>query len=185
MFERFTDSAHDSFVVAQHMSVHLGRDQIGPDALLAGSAAQQDGVAGRALAEYGADYLALRHALGLGDSQCDSAHAQHLPFSKSARAAIKGSLHEASATDSEHISTGHLAAATLAHPSGEVTALLVAVGVTPAALRASIFAILSEGPGALRPEGPNPFVTDGEAQPFRRAAAWGARRLTRRPPRFH
>lgn len=111
MFERFTDSARRTVVLAQEEARGLDHHEIGTEHLLLGLIAQreQDGVpplVGRGIAEARETTQRLVPAAPRPDSS-------HVPFSKRAKKALENSLREANAAHLSFIAPGHILAALL------------------------------------------------------------------------
>lgn len=180
MFDRFTDGARDAVVVARDAAIHRGDAEVTPLTLLAGCLRESHYVAARAFATHGVSYADVKARLGGQDGPCTEPHEQRVPLGAAARAAFEASLDEAFATDSAHISTGHLAAAVLGQPDDALAAVLGQLGVSADAVRASVFAVLAGGEAALAAEGLRPFASGRDARQFRRMAA----RRSRGPRRW-
>ncbi|QVI18659.1 hypothetical protein KHQ06_19045 [Nocardia tengchongensis] len=96
MFERFTDTARRTIVLAQEEARLLGHDWIGTEHLLLGLLRGDDPIAGQTLGELGLDLSGLRErvdqAVGVQDSH---APAGHIPFTARSKKVLENSLREA------------------------------------------------------------------------------------------
>jgi ATP-dependent Clp protease ATP-binding subunit ClpA len=146
MFERFTDQARRTVVLAVEECRRLGHTQINPEHLLLALLMQDDAMASRLLINFGVDVGALRrdveHSMGLGSQPPQ--HTGHIPFNPQTKHVLDLALQEATKLQHRPIGTQHLllaliradwsAAATALHAAGvdlERTRQRIAV-LTPA-----------------------------------------------------
>ncbi len=108
MFERFTDRARQTVVLAQEEARRLQHNYIGTEHILLGLLAVPDGVAGQALARVGLtldagreDVLAI---IGLGKH----APTGHIPFTPRAKKTLELALREALQLGHNYIGTEHI-----------------------------------------------------------------------------
>jgi ATP-dependent Clp protease ATP-binding subunit ClpA len=108
MFERFTDRARRSIVVAQQEARDLAHGFIRPEHLLLGLI-DGDGLAATALRQCGLDADAMRRRVA--DAVVPAGSARHLdkvPFSSDAKKALENSLREALRLGHNYIGTEHI-----------------------------------------------------------------------------
>ena len=110
MFERFTDQARRTVVLAVEECRRLGHVQINLEHLLLALLMQDDAMASRLLINFGVDVGALRrdveHAMGLGSQPPQ--RAGHIPFNPQTKQVWDLSLQEATKLQHRHIGTQHL-----------------------------------------------------------------------------
>jgi ATP-dependent Clp protease ATP-binding subunit ClpC len=173
MFERFTDSARRTVVLAQEEARGLDHPEIGTEHLLLGLIAQreQDGappLVGRGLTEARAAVQRLVPASPRADSS-------HVPFSKRAKKALENALREANASQQAFIAPGHILAALLDDVESVACQVLSELDVDLEELRGRALAsVLTEpetGGGDRSPVvEPAPRLRDLERQVTRLAA---------------
>jgi ATP-dependent Clp protease ATP-binding subunit ClpC len=106
MFERFTERARRTLVLAQDEARQLGHGAIGPEHLLLGLARGGDAL-GEALAAAGLGADALREAVGPGEEP-EGPERGSRPFSPSARRALEMALKRAHELGDEDVGKVHL-----------------------------------------------------------------------------
>src|SRR5262249_54751420 len=106
MFERFTDRARASVVLAQEEARGLRHGYIGPEHVLLGvlAAGSSPGAAG--LAETGFEIEAVRARITPGAS--DQPPSGHIPFTPAAKKTLERSLREALRLDHNYIGAEHI-----------------------------------------------------------------------------
>jgi ATP-dependent Clp protease ATP-binding subunit ClpA len=109
MFERFTDRARSSVVLAQVQARRLKHGYIGTEHLLLGLLAESDGLAARILGEVGVritDVEAdIEQIIGRGEEETP---AGHIPFTPRAKKVLELSLREALQLGHNYIGTEHI-----------------------------------------------------------------------------
>lgn len=127
MFERFTDRARRSIVLAQRNARELRHNYIGTEHLLLGlvddnvkgNGASRLSVLDQYLSLRGIDVIALgtqiRNILGVGDPPADL---EHPPFTPRAKSAIEAAVQQALRAQVEYIATEHLLLGLLAVTDG-------------------------------------------------------------------
>ena len=165
MFERFTDRARRSLVLAQEESRRLNHHHIGLEHLLLGLLAEGEGVAAKALQQLGLDLGSVRSRVtevaGIGASTPKA----HIPFSRAAKATMEGALREALKLGHNYIGTEHLLLGMVDEQEGLM--LLDGFGLTGPAVRTATVSALS-GVIAQRPRAGDDSPTagrDGEYTP--------------------
>jgi len=106
MFERFTDQARRSVVMAQEESRRLRHNHIGPEHVLLGILGAGASPGAVALAEAGFQLDEVRGRIEPGQADADSAG--HIPFTANAKRALELSLREALKLDHRYIGPEHL-----------------------------------------------------------------------------
>jgi ATP-dependent Clp protease ATP-binding subunit ClpA len=108
MFERFTNRARHSIVLAQEEARRLQHNYIGTEHLLLGLLGEPDGLGGKALEGFGMSLDATRDLVeakvGAGKKSVDG----HIPFTPRAKKALELALREALALRHDYIGTEHL-----------------------------------------------------------------------------
>jgi hypothetical protein len=108
MFERYSDRARRSVVLAQDEARALGHPGLGTDCLLLGLAAEGEGVAGQALAGLGAGAEGLRKAIAARTPPGIPPAGGHLQFTRAAKKALEMALRESLRLGHNFIGTEHL-----------------------------------------------------------------------------
>jgi ATP-dependent Clp protease ATP-binding subunit ClpA len=164
MFERFTDRARASVVLAQDQARRLHHDYIGTEHLLLGLLAETDGVAAKVLDAMGvriaaveADVVAI---IGRGEAEPSG----HIPFTPRAKKVLELSLREALQLGHAHIGTEHILLGLIREGEGVAAEVLVKYeGITLDAARERVLAHLSgigpERPGS-KPRARTPAATE-------------------------
>ncbi|MGW2664787.1 Clp protease N-terminal domain-containing protein [Nocardia tengchongensis] len=158
MFERFTDTARRTIVLAQEEARLLGHDWIGTEHLLLGLLHGDDPIAGQTLGELGLDLSGLRErvdqAVGVQDSH---APAGHIPFTARSKKVLENSLREAMRLQHSYIGPEHLLLALVSEGSGVASQVLISQGAEPGEIRSRVRARMqaasaTPGPGATETE---------------------------------
>ncbi|GAB2568275.1 hypothetical protein GCM10027167_89310 [Nocardia heshunensis] len=147
MFERFTDTARRSIVLAQEEARLLGHDWIGTEHLLLGLIHGADPVAGQTLAELGLDLSGTRelvgHAVGVPAKHAIDGH---IPFTARAKSVLEHSLREALHLGHNYIGPEHLLLGLVANDAGVATQVLISQGADPKDIRDRVIALMQAGP---------------------------------------
>jgi ATP-dependent Clp protease ATP-binding subunit ClpA len=151
MFERFTDRARASVVLAQEQARRLHHGYIGTEHLLLGLLAETEGVAARVLGAMGVRIAAVEadvvELIGRGEAEPSG----HIPFTPRAKKVLELSLREALQLGHGHIGTEHILLGIVREGDGVAAEVLVKYeGLTLDAVRTRVLAHLS-GAGAERP----------------------------------
>ncbi|MFE3759978.1 Clp protease N-terminal domain-containing protein [Nocardia tengchongensis] len=158
MFERFTDTARRTIVLAQEEARLLGHDWIGTEHLLLGLLHGDDPIAGQTLGELGLDLSGLRErvdqAVGVQDSHAPSGH---IPFTARSKKVLENSLREAMRLQHSYIGPEHLLLALVSEGSGVASQVLISQGAEPGEIRSRVRARMqaastTPGPGATETE---------------------------------
>jgi len=157
MFERFTDCARRSVVLAQEAASAMGHAEVTTGHLLAGLAAEDGGVASIALAN-----LCLMPddaRVAMRDQRAGTwPRPAHIPFTPGLKKAMENALREAIVMTHAYIGTEHLLLGLLCDPEdGPAAQILTGAGITPTDIRAEVMRLLGsyEQPRAApaEPEG--------------------------------
>ena len=109
VFERFTDRARRTLVLAQEEARLLNHPMIGPEHMLLGLLAEADGVAAKALVGAGADLEQAREVIEhLRAPVGQDPYAASPPFTPDAKMALENALREALSMGHRYIGTEHL-----------------------------------------------------------------------------
>src|SRR5215216_3168181 len=108
MFERFTDRARASVVLAQDQARRLHHDYIGTEHLLLGLLAETDGVAAKVLDAMGVRIAAVEADLVAIIGRGEVEPSGHIPFTPRAKKVLELSLREALQLGHRHIGTEHI-----------------------------------------------------------------------------
>ena len=146
MFERFTDRARSSVVLAQVQARRLKHGYIGTEHILLGLLAESEGLAARVLGEMGVritDVEAdIEQIIGRGE---DEAPAGHIPFTPRAKKVLELSLREALQLGHNHIGTEHILLGIIREGDGVAARILAKhKGITLEEVRTRIAAELRE-----------------------------------------
>jgi ATP-dependent Clp protease ATP-binding subunit ClpA len=108
MFERFTNVARHTIVIAQEEARGLQHNYIGTEHILLGLLAEPDGVAARVLGRFGMSLTGaredVRRIIGTGKGQMTG----HIPFTPRAKKTLELSLREALQLNHNYIGTEHI-----------------------------------------------------------------------------
>jgi hypothetical protein len=158
MFQRFTDKARRTVVLAQEEARALGHDHIGTEHLLLGLLRESAGVAATALTSFGISLDAARaRAAGAGTTHPDApgqaAAEGHIPFTPQAKRALELALREALRLGHDYIGTEHILLGLVREPGCRAAAILLEFGVSQAGIRERVVELRPPGPPRPRPVG--------------------------------
>jgi ATP-dependent Clp protease ATP-binding subunit ClpC len=108
VFERFTDRARRTVVLAQEEARLLNHNYIGTEHLLLGMARDSDSVAARAMTSLGVSLETLRSEVEGLIGRGDEAPGSHIPFTPRAKKVLEYSLREALQLHHNYIGTEHI-----------------------------------------------------------------------------
>jgi ATP-dependent Clp protease ATP-binding subunit ClpC len=108
MFERFTDRARRTVVLAQEEARLLQHSYIGTEHILLGLVHEGDGVAARALGSLGITLTDVRGDVERIIGKGKKALGGHIPFTPRAKKSLELALREALALNHNHIGTEHI-----------------------------------------------------------------------------
>lgn len=145
MFERFTDEARRSIVLADGAARKLKHEYIGTVHLLLGLTAEAQGLASLALERVGVtEDLALREAAEMV-GPADRPLPAHLPFTPAAKRSLEDALKESLARQDRHIGTEHILLALLASADADDAAarVLTNLGADADGVRAELARLMA------------------------------------------
>jgi hypothetical protein len=141
MFERFTDKARNTVILAQEEARALRHDHIGTEHLLLGLLRETDGAGASALTSLGIGLAAARDrvAAAVAQAQDGSAPRQvasgHIPFTPQAKRTLELALREALQLGHDYIGTGHILLGLVRDPACRGASILFELGADQAAIR--------------------------------------------------
>jgi ATP-dependent Clp protease ATP-binding subunit ClpC len=118
MFERFTDDARRSVVLAQEEARRLNHDHIGTVHILLGLTDATDGLAALALERVGVTAESARREATELVARGTKLPSGHVPFTPGAKRAPERALRQAKARHHRHIGTEHILLSLLDAPDG-------------------------------------------------------------------
>lgn len=133
MFERFTDRARRSIVLAQEATRELGADAIRSEHILLGLMKDPEGVAAKALGLLGVDDRKVAASLKADTETARNAQG-HIPFSASAKSVLEQSLRESVRLGHHYIGTEHILLGIAGQPDSEAHRILLTLGAEPPAI---------------------------------------------------
>jgi ATP-dependent Clp protease ATP-binding subunit ClpA len=164
MFERFTDRARRSVVIAQEESRLLQHDYIGPEHLLLGLIQEGSGLATHALQALNIDLAALseevKTTVGRGQAQPTG----HIPFTQAAKKTLELALRESQQLGHDYIGTEHLLLGVLRQGDLAAAELLVQRGADLDAVRQKVLELLAAHERERGPGEPVPKVQQRRAR---------------------
>jgi ATP-dependent Clp protease ATP-binding subunit ClpA len=184
MFERFTDRARRVVVLAQEESREMGHDHIGTEHLLLALIREEDGIAGKALAEAGVTLDPTRKqveaVIGRGEPEpkrrSGKRWRRHVTFTAGAKKTMELALRESLGLGCNYIGTEHLLLGLLSSGEGAGVETIARVGADPLQLRESVLKL-----ARTRPEGPIPTVEFRETEFEMRESSLGEAATPRCP----
>ncbi len=153
MFERFTERARRTVVLAQDEARQLGHGQIGSEHILLGMLSDGGGTAARALTSLGVTLEAAREQVA-ATAEPGPAPAGHIPFTPPAKRSLELALREALQLGYDYIGTEHILLGLIREDNaGGGAQVLAALGAEPIAVRRRVIELLPGRPAA-RPRAP-------------------------------
>jgi hypothetical protein len=139
MFERFTDKARRTVVLAQEEARQLRHDHIGTEHLLLGLLRESDGAAATALTSLGISLDATRERVAAAGAvepgRSGEMTAGHIPFTPQAKRTLELALREALQLGHDYIGTGHILLGIVRDPGCQGASILSELGSDQAAIR--------------------------------------------------
>lgn len=142
MFERFTDRARRTLVLAQEEARQMGHGFIGTEHLLLGLVHEGEGVAGQALQSFGITLEQVRQEVAAVLPAGNAADNIQPPFTPRSKRVLELSLREALALKHNYIGTEHLLLGLVAEGEGVGARLLNDAGATEPEVREKVLEIL-------------------------------------------
>jgi ATP-dependent Clp protease ATP-binding subunit ClpC len=182
MFERFTDRARRTVVVAQQEAGRLNHNYIGTEHLLLGLLYEGEGTAAQALGSLGVNLDAARLQVVDIIGTSGSAPTGHIPFTPRAKRVLELSMRESLGLGHNYIGTEHLLLGLLSEGEGVAVQVLERLGVTPTGAHDRVLQILGRAPEGGVQSGPavmeaSTFLSRGAAGVSQLAEGRGDQRL--------
>src|SRR4051794_1561504 len=143
MFERFTDRARHSVVLAQEEARRLGHTYIGTEHLLLGLIREADGLAAQALTSLGIGLENVRAEVVEIIGEGSDPPTGHIPFTPRSKKVLELSLREALQLGDNFIGTEHILLGLVREGEGVAAQVLVARGADLDRVRATVMSTLS------------------------------------------
>jgi len=156
MFERFTDRARRSVVLAQEEARRLRHNYIGTEHLLLGLVREGDGVAAIALASLDISLETVRERVEQTIGPSRSPLLQHIPFTPRAKEVLELALREALELGHDHIGTEHILLGLVREGEGVASQVLVALGADLDRVREAVIGMLRGYSAELEMAAPSP-----------------------------
>jgi ATP-dependent Clp protease ATP-binding subunit ClpC len=128
MFERFTDRARRTVVLAQEEARLLQHNYIGTEHLLLGLIHEGEGVAAKALESLGIGLAAVRQQVEEIIGRGQQAPSGHIPFTPRAKKVLELALREAIQLGHNYIGTEHILLGLIREGDGVAAQVLVRLG---------------------------------------------------------
>jgi ATP-dependent Clp protease ATP-binding subunit ClpC len=144
VFERFTDRARRSVVLAQEEARLLNHNYIGTEHILLGLVREQDGVAAKALDSLNIKLDAVRREIEDVIGQGQAAPRGHIPFTPRAKKVLELSLREALQLGHNYIGTEHILLGLIREGEGVAVQVLEVLGADRNRARQTVLQLMSE-----------------------------------------
>jgi ClpA/ClpB-like protein len=156
MFQRFTDKARRTVVLAQEEARELSHDHIGTEHLLLGLLRESTGVAATALNSLGVSLAAVRARVADAEPQSPGRAASgHIPFTREAKRTLELSLRESLQLGHDCIGTEHILLGLVREPGCRAAAIMSELGADQAAITHRVLELRPAGPPR-----PSPATTE-------------------------
>jgi len=142
MFERFTDRARQTVVLAQTEARMLNHHYVGPEHILLGILREGDGVAVKALVSLGIDLQVIRERIVGLTGRGEVAPSGRIPFTPPAKHALEGSLREALHLGDNYIGTEHILLGILREGENPAAQVLTGLGADSGKVRREVILLL-------------------------------------------
>jgi ATP-dependent Clp protease ATP-binding subunit ClpC len=142
MFERFTNRARHTVVLAQEAARRLGHNYIGTEHILLGLLGEPDGMAGRALQGFGISLDRARDEVMAIIGAGKGAPSGHIPFTPRAKKTLELALREALQLHHNYIGTEHILLGVIREGEG-VGAQVIRRHADLLAVRAAVLDVLT------------------------------------------
>jgi hypothetical protein len=162
MFERFTDKARHTVVLAQEEARRLRHDHIGTEHLMLGLLREDDGAAATALTSLGVSLDEARERVAAAGSHRAETSAPgwmasgHIPFTPQAKRTLELALREALQLGHDYIGTGHILLGIVRDPGCRGASILFELGADQAAIRERVIEL--RPPSQPRPTESNRWI---------------------------
>ena len=148
MFERFTEGAVKTIMLAQEEAAALGHNRVGTEAILLGLLAQEEGIAAQALLDAGLTLDELREAVEKQIGRGTETASVEMPFDARAKRVLELSWDSARRFRNDYIGTEHLILGVLRVGDGVACKVLRNLKVDLADLQQSVQDEISPADGA-------------------------------------
>jgi ATP-dependent Clp protease ATP-binding subunit ClpC len=154
MFERFTDRARQTVVLAQEEARRLGHSYIGTEHLLLGLLREGEGVAAQAIGRMGISLADVRSDVVRIIGEASESPSGHIPFTPRSKKVLELSLREAMQLGHNYIGTEHILLGLVREGEGVAAQVLVARGADLKRVRATVIDELRNITPGSRASGP-------------------------------
>src|SRR5579863_2847219 len=144
MFERFTNKARHTVVLAQEEARRLHHNYIGTEHILLGLLGEPEGLGARAVAGFGVTLEGARREVAAIVSPGQSAPTGHIPFTPRAKKTLELALREALQLSHNYIGTEHILLGLIREGDG-VAALVLRQHGDLLAIRTAVLDLLASG----------------------------------------
>jgi len=173
MFERFTDRARRSVVLAQEEARMLNHNYIGTEHLLLGIIHEGEGAGARAVESLGIPLEAVRQQveeiIGKGGSPAGG----HISFTPRAKKVLELSLREALQLGHNYIGTEHILLGLVREGEGVAAQVLQKLGLDLKRVREQVIQVLAGGGGEVSEEPADPPLCPRCQAPLKETIAYG------------
>jgi hypothetical protein len=138
LFTRFSDEARSIVMSAQELARTAGADHIGTEHLLLALIADDGSPASRSLASVGASIEEVRSEVEMLVGTTETPSTGHIPFSADSKKVLELSLREAIRAKDKRIASQHILLGLLRDPRSPGAGILLAHGLTHAAVERSL-----------------------------------------------
>ncbi len=149
MFERFTERARETVVLAQEEARALRHNYIGTEHVLLGLLREEEGLAARALDQLHVTLEEVRGQVAGIVGQGDEVTAGQIPFTPRAKKVLELSLRESRALGHHYIGTEHILLGLARENEGVAARILLDLGADAEKIRNEVVRMLG-GPAAAR-----------------------------------
>jgi ATP-dependent Clp protease ATP-binding subunit ClpA len=154
MFERFTDRARQTVVLAQEEARRLGHNYIGTEHLLLGLLREGEGVAAQAIGRMGISLADVRSDVVRIIGETSESPSGHIPFTPRSKKVLELSLREAMQLGHNYIGTEHILLGLVREGDGVAAQVLVARGADLKRVRDTVLEELQNITPGSRASGP-------------------------------
>jgi ATP-dependent Clp protease ATP-binding subunit ClpA len=154
MFERFTDRARATVVLAQEEARLLHHNYIGTEHVLLGLIREGEGIAARSLEALGISLESVRLRVTEIIGEGDESPSGHIPFTPRAKKVLELSLREALQLKHNYIGTEHILLGLVREGEGVAAQVLVNLGADLSRVRQEVTRQLASGGEAAAAETP-------------------------------
>ena len=143
-FEKFTERARKVVVLAQDEARHFNHNYIGTEHLLLGLIREEEGIAARALGEFGVHLDEAREQVESIVGHGEEALSPHLPFTPRTNKVLQLALRESLQLDHDYVGTEHVLLGLVRESEGVAARVLSNLDVDPDAVRREVVRLLPD-----------------------------------------